>query len=162
MIPFRLLFWNMGSKATPSVVGALVAEHEPDVIVLVESEYGIAALVEEVNVGTGGLYEMPFSLTDHIQFLVKMPADRVQPLYDGARMTIKHVQPILGQTFILAALHLPSKLHLDAQEQATLCSRWARHVCEAETKVGASCDCAKRTTGIGTGKSVRADDGTSN
>ena len=53
MFPFRLMFWNMGSKATPSVVGALVAEHEPDVIVLVESEYEI---VEKFSSLKGGMY----------------------------------------------------------------------------------------------------------
>lgn len=136
MIPLRLLFWNMGSTATPSMVGTLAAEHEPDVIVLVESQYGIATTVEELNVRTGLLYEMPFSLSDRFQFLVKIPADRVQPLHDGAHLAIKHIAPVLGRSFILAAVHLPSKLHLDTNDQATLCSRWVHHIREAETRAG--------------------------
>jgi len=51
-------------------------------------------------------------------------------------MSIKHVQPILGHSFILAAVHLPSKLRLDADDQAGLCSRWVREVREAEARVG--------------------------
>jgi hypothetical protein len=126
----------MGSKATPSLVGTLAAEHEPDIIVLVESAHGIATIVEELATRTGLLYDIPFSATDRIQFLVKMPAERVEPLYDGASMSIKHVRPILGQRFILAAAHLPSKLRLDAAEQAALCSRWVQYVREAEIRVG--------------------------
>jgi hypothetical protein len=136
LVPFRFLFWNMGSKATPSLVGTLAAEHEPDIIVLVESAHGIATTVEELITRTGLLYNIPFSATDRIQFLVKMPADHVQPVYDGVGMSIKHVQPILGQSFILVAVHLPSKLQLDTSEQSALCSRWVRHVREAETRVG--------------------------
>lgn len=93
-------------------------------------------MIEEVRASTGLLYDIPLNLTERIQFMVKMPGDRVQPLYDGGAMTIKHVQPFVGQSFLLGAVHLPSKLHLDADEQASLCSRWARHVRDAETKVG--------------------------
>ena len=126
----------MGSVATPSLVGTLAAEYKPDVIVLAESTHGIANLVEEVNVRTGLLYNIPFQVTDRIQFLIKMPSERVQPLYDGEVMAIRHVQPILGQSFVLAAVHLPSKLFLTTEDQAALCCRWVRYICEAETKVG--------------------------
>ena len=136
VIPLRLLFWNMGSTATPSAVAALAEEHEPDVIVLVESEHGMAVTVEELNARTRFLYEMPFSVTDRFQFFARMPADRVQPLYDGPNMSIKHIQPVLGRSFLLAAVHLPSKLHMGTDEQAALCSRWVRHVRESEVKVG--------------------------
>jgi hypothetical protein len=136
LFPFRLLFWNMGFKATPALVGMLAAQHQPDIIVLVESAHGIVTMVEEVNMHTGLLYDIPFSVTDRIQFLVKMPGEHIQPLYDGVGMSIKHVQPILGQNFILAAVHLPSKLQLDSDEQAALCSRWVTHIREAETRVG--------------------------
>lgn len=136
MTPLRVLFWNMGSTATPTLVGALAAEHEPEVIVLVESGHGIATIVEELNILTGLQYEIPFVLTDRFQFLIKMPAERVQLVYDGSYISIIHVKPILGQSFTLAAVHLPSKLHLDADDQATLCGRWVRHVCEAEARLG--------------------------
>jgi hypothetical protein len=126
----------MGTRATPSVVAALAAEHEPDVVILIESNYGIAATVEALNVRMGPRYEMPFGVNDRFQFLVKMPAEYIHILYDSKHMAIKHVQPVLGQSFILAVVHLPSKLHLDADDQAALCSRWVRHVCDAEMRVG--------------------------
>ncbi len=127
----------MGSNATPALVGALAAEYKPDVIVLAESAYGIAMLVEEVNTRTGLLYSIPLHVAGRIQFLVRMPGERVQPLYDdGAYMAIKHVQPVLGRSFILAAVHLPSKLHRDTEDQTTLCCRWVGNICDAETKAG--------------------------
>jgi hypothetical protein len=136
LIPIRLLFWNMASKATPSLVATLAAEHDPDIIILVESAYATATTAEELFIRTGLVYDVPLSLTDRIQFLVKMPAEYVQPLYDGPGMSIKHVQPILGRTFLLAAVHLPSKSHLDTTNQATLCSRWVQYIHEAEKTVG--------------------------
>jgi hypothetical protein len=135
-IPFRLLFWNMGLSASPSLVGKLALEHKPDVIILVECVHGIAKMVEELTAQTGVPYAIPFRLPQSIQFLAKIPPERVIPLYDGRDMSIKNVQPILGQSFILVAVHLPSKLYLDSEDQAVLCSRWMRHVREAETKMG--------------------------
>jgi hypothetical protein len=135
-IPFRLLFWNMGLSASLSLVGTLALEYKPDVIILVESKHGIATTVEKLTVDTGVPYAIPFRLPDSIQFLVRMPPERVIPLYDGGNMSIKHVEPVLGQSFMLVAVHLPSKLHLDREDQAVLCSRWVRHVREAETKIG--------------------------
>lgn len=126
----------MGSKATPALVGTLAAQHEPDVIILAESPHGIAELVEGVNTRTRLLYSIPFHVTDRIQFLVKMPRERVEPLYDGGYMAIRHVQPILGQSFILVAVHLPSKLFLSTEDQISLCCRWVRDVHEAETRAG--------------------------
>ncbi|MCL5278489.1 MAG: endonuclease/exonuclease/phosphatase family protein [Planctomycetes bacterium] len=126
----------MDSKATPSLLGTLAGEYKPDVIVLAESAHGIATWVEEVSTRTGLPYNIPFHVTNRIQFLVKMPRERVQPLYDGEAMAIRHIQPVLGQDFILAAAHLPSKLFLNTEEQAALCCRWIDSICQAETKVG--------------------------
>ncbi len=109
VIPLRLLFWNMGGSATPAFVGMLAAECEPDVIILAESPHGIAELVEQTNMRARLLYSIPFQVMDRICFLVKMPREHVQPLYDGTHMAIRHVQPVLGQSFILVAVHLPSK-----------------------------------------------------
>ena len=134
--PLRVLFWNLGSAASPFVVSALAAEHEPDIIVLVESDHGIAVTVEEINIRTGLRYEIPFSLPSLFQFLIRLPGDRAEPVYDDSYMAIKHVRPVLGDTFVLAAVHLPSKLFLGADEQAALCSRWIRHIRNAETRVG--------------------------
>lgn len=136
MTPFRLLFWNMGLAATPSMVATLAEEHEPDIIVLVESNYGVAVTVETLNVRTRFLYQIPFTVEGRFQFFVRMPPSHVRPIYDGDYLTIKHIHPVLGQSFLLAAVHLPSKLRLDAQAQASLCGRWARNISEAETKAG--------------------------
>ncbi len=136
MTPLRLLFWNMGSKATTAMVGMLAVEYEPDVIILIDSEHGPALTIKELNVRTSRQYQIPFGVTDRFQFFVKMPADRVQPVVDGASMSIKDVHRVLSDSLILACAHLPSRLHLDLQEQAALCSRWVRHVCRFEARLG--------------------------
>lgn len=137
MIPFRLLFWNLGLTATPAIVASLAKEYEPDIIVLAESRHiNAAILVEALNIGSGFLYQIPFSVDERFRFFVRMPLRRVRPVYDGPYLSIKHVRPVLGQDFLLAAVHLPSKLRLDAQEQASLCTRWIRSISEAEDRVG--------------------------
>jgi hypothetical protein len=126
----------MGLTATPSMVATLAAVHEPDVIILVESNHGVAITVEALNLHTEFLYQIPFSVNDRFQIFARMPPKRVHPVYDGHYLTIKQIEPVLGQNILLAAVHLPSKLRLDAQEQACLCNRWARNISEAEIKVG--------------------------
>ena len=84
MIPFRLLFWNVGLTVKPPIVARLVKEYGPDIIVLAESKHiNSAVLVETLSEETGFLYQMPFNVVDRIQFFVRMPPERVRPFYDG-------------------------------------------------------------------------------
>ena len=138
MIPFRILFWNMGFTARPSIVGALASDYQPDIIVLVESKYGTVAIVEELFLQSHLQYQIPFSVTDQFQVFVRMPGKYVEPVFEGDHITIRHVRPVLGQCFILAALHLPSKLHLDRDNQASLCPRWIQSISQAENRTGHS------------------------
>ena len=135
MISIRLLFWNMGRAATPSLLAALIADEAPDIVVLIESEHGIAATVEEVSSHSGLLYDVPLNYSDRFQFLVRMPPERMQPLEDGPNMAIRHVRPVLGQSFILAACPWPSKLHASEKDQELLCTRWASRIRVAEVTV---------------------------
>jgi hypothetical protein len=136
VIPFRLLFWNMGRTATPVMVAMLAKEHKPDIITLVESTHRVAATVEALNIQTRFSYQIPFSVESRFQFFANMPHDHVRPVYDDPYLTIKHIQPVIGYGFLLAAVHLPSKLRLDVQDQASLCSRWARSISEVERRAG--------------------------
>lgn len=136
MEQLRVLFWNTARSAPPDIVALLVYEQDVDIVLLAEPAAGLATMVRKLNEVGAGTYEIPVVTPERLHVFVRMPADRVKPIYDGANMTIRHVQPVLGLDFILAAVHFPSKLTLDAEEQALLCSRWTRHIIAAEERAG--------------------------
>lgn len=135
MIPFRLLFWNLGHSAPLELVADLVAEHQADIVILVESKHGLAATVEALNTRTRSTYEIPVTIEDKFHFFTRVPRERIEILFDGVGMMVRRIRPVLGEDFIVCSIHLPSKLHRDAMDQVTLCSRWIRHLTDAEKRV---------------------------
>lgn len=136
MIPLRVLFWNVARTTPPLLVRSVVHEQKAEVVLLAEPSTDLATMSETLNSEPGPPYEVPILTPDRLQIFVRMPANRVQPLHDGGYMSIRHVMPVLGWDFIMAAVHLPSKLYLDSAEQALLSTRWMQQIVAAEERVG--------------------------
>ena len=58
------------------------------------------------------------------------------PVYDSAGVSVRHLQPPIGQDALIVALHLPSKLFLSAEEQAHLAPRTSQLIERLEEQVG--------------------------
>lgn len=136
MIPFRVLFWNINTKASPALIAQLAVDYRPDIIALAESQHNEADIVNLLKLHTGFLYQIPLNITKRFQFFVRLPSERVRVVRDSEYLTIRHIQPILGQDFLLAVVHFPSKLRQKTEDQQVLCTRWARYINEVEQQQG--------------------------
>ncbi len=93
-------------------------------------------IVERLNSEGIALYRLPFGLSQSFILIAALPLDGVSPLYDAPGVSIRHLRPPLGDSVLFTALHLPSKLHLSAEEQALLASRVMRQIERCEQEVG--------------------------
>ena len=132
----NLLFWNTGRREPLDELIALVKTLRVDVLILAECPLSAVEILERLNTGSHAVYHLPFNPADRFTFVVAVPPNRFGPVYDDSGLSIRHVQPPLGRDFLLAALHLPSKLFLSDDDQAVLVPRASQEIERAEHKVG--------------------------
>lgn len=136
MITFKILFWNAAGTADVTHLVELAQQHEPDIIIVAEPSAQAIDTVAALNVGDARLFQLPFNLSERLQFFVSLPPDSVQPLADDFGVSVRHVRPVIGEDFVLVAVHLGSKQHLSTEEQGQLAARIRETITEAEQKVG--------------------------
>lgn len=82
------------------------------------------------------MYRLPTSLAAKLKFFVALPSANFTSLADSGGVAVRHVKPLVSSDFLLVAVHLPSKLYLEASDQAQLAARVAKIVSEAERRIG--------------------------
>jgi hypothetical protein len=133
-----LLFWNLNRRRILPLLAQLVAERDVDFVVLAENVFDQVELLEAINVEGRPQFHVPFGFPVRVQLLSRLPIGAVVALLDDDELSIRRVSPPLGPEFLLAAMHLPSKLYLDAAEQAMLSRRFVDPIERAEQDAGHS------------------------
>ena len=134
----RILFWNTNGMTNHELVGQLVHQEDPDIVVLAEPGIPIAELLVILNDRPGPLFfsDASVGLSNRLQLLFRLPAEGVHAVRDEFDLAVRHVSPPLSSSFTLIAAHFPSKLHQDSDDQVLSLPRVARIVEEAETQLG--------------------------
>lgn len=125
----NFLFWNTGRKPLTQAVAALAWEHQVDILVLAENSASPAEMLLALN-GPETRYYFPFSTCDGIRIYVRFDASYVVARDERRRWTFRSVQLPGRQPFLLAAVHLGSKLHLSDYSQHEVSgdlARWLRY-----------------------------------
>ncbi len=68
-------------------------------------------------------------------FLSRLPRRAIRLISDDGGVAIRRILPPVGEELLLVAVHLSSKLRLEAEEQSLLASRMPQMIDEAEKKV---------------------------
>lgn len=133
----RFLFWNLNRRPIAHLVRALLLDHEIDIVALAECNISPYDLLSIIN---GGVTERQFAITDtlsnHFVFLSALPTGSVTPKRDDRGISVRRIAPPLSDDILLVVLHLPSKLHLDRDEQLLLCTRIRQQIDDVEAEVG--------------------------
>jgi hypothetical protein len=117
-------------------VSTLAEERDVDVLILVESSIGTADALLTLNAWAKPQFHEPFNPTKRVQLFARLPPGSVRPKADNGYVSISHFSPPLGDDFLLAAGHLPSKLYLKPSDQAQFCTEIGRFVEAEENLVG--------------------------
>lgn len=134
------LFWNLNRKPLQGLVVNLALEYRVDVLMLVESE-GISphSLLEELNSHHEvKFYNAPNIIRGRVAILTNLSQDAIKPLQDEDRLSIREVN--IGElgSFLLAVVHLPSKLFWSDASQALGAVRIADAIRGVEAQIGHS------------------------
>lgn len=132
----RLLFWNLRKRPIIEIVGDIAAERGTDILLLAEVPTSAAALATDLSRHSQRRYSWVTSPSQRVSVYVGFPVKWVNPIRDGGDVSIHHVRHPLFDNFLLAVVHLPSKLYASTEDQLMACVRAAQHVEQAEQKVG--------------------------
>ncbi len=132
------LFWNINNKLLVDEIVALCHAHEVDVLILAESQISEVKLLQALNRGQESVYLAPFNPSRRLSFFIKYPEKSLEPVYDEGGISIRRISPPIGLGILLVALHLPSKLYMNENEQMLFSTRAIEAINLAESNEGHS------------------------
>jgi hypothetical protein len=133
----NFLFWNTNKKNVLKDVAAACREREVDVLILAECAVGTVTLLQELNEDLPAQkYLAPFDPAAQLRFVTRYPPECLRLVYDERGVAVRLIRPPVGVEVLLVALHLPSRRHQTAREQAFNAVRVSQKIIELETQTG--------------------------
>jgi hypothetical protein len=130
------LFWNLAKKAPVSLIGQACRDHNVDILILAELEISTNDLLMELNSNGEFRFFQQEKVPSAVTFFLRLPRNSINPVFDNGRISIQSITPPIGAHLIVAACHLPSKLHADDEDQSYNLRRLRREIDAAERKAG--------------------------
>jgi exonuclease III len=133
------LFWNLNKKPLLDDIVSLCDEHQVDVLILAESEIHEDTLVNKLNKNLAPKFiAFPSYSSERLSFFARYPFISFTNISDTCQdgIAIRQISPPNSLDILLVALHLPSKLHLDKEEQSLYVWRVVKAIQRAENSIG--------------------------
>jgi hypothetical protein len=134
MITF--LFWNLNKKPLQTTVARLALQHHVDVLILAECETAPVVMLKTLNRKNWPIFHFPLSYCDHITIYTRFASEFIQPLRETSRISIRRLMLPARTEILLAAVHLPSRYHLDRADLRGECAELSTLIREVEKDVG--------------------------
>jgi hypothetical protein len=135
----HFLFWNTNRRNIAAQVASLARELKSDVIILAECEMEPSEILLNLNspnsVDTYFFTDTP-NPESRIHIFSKNSPQFIQPVLDQPRMTIRRLQTPLHSEILLAAVHLPSRLHYSDTDLNAIAVETAHQIQETEVLSG--------------------------
>jgi hypothetical protein len=112
-----ILFWNVHKTHPGNLILDLCKERNVDTVLIAEGWREISSFGLELSeLQMGGYLDFTGTSTK-IQVFSRLPFSAVEPKADAKGVTIKLVKPPTSSPFLLAAVHLPSKMYYKGHDQ---------------------------------------------
>jgi hypothetical protein len=131
-----LVFWNVDGNVSLARVSALARECEADILILAENNNAVPDLLQELNRDASRLYFPDIGQSDRLTILTRFLPDRSILIRDSPGVSIRNYRMPLGDSFLVVAVHLSSKLRKKTEDQILSTTRLARIIRLAEENVG--------------------------
>lgn len=131
-----ILFWNINKKPLLKEIVSLCHANEVDILILAECELSDVTILQAINPNIERKYLAPFNPSSYLSFFYRYPPESISLIRDYGRTAMRRISPPIGKDFTVVALHLPSKLRMQDQEQVFECVRIAQLIEEAEKRIG--------------------------
>ena len=112
------IFWNVNRADRTDLICRLALEKESDVIVLAESGSDRERLLQNLRENVGDSFQQPVATVDRVQLFARHHEMDLREIYGdvSGRVSIRLLK-MAGAEFLLAVVHLQSKMNLDGQDQ---------------------------------------------
>ena len=118
----KVVFWNIKRKNLLALAGQLALDQDADILVLAENTREVSRVLDAINTGVPRPFISDFTPDESLVILHRYPKDSVRIVSDPSHMSIRKVTPPLGPSFLLVAVHLPSRLFRDKDDLGHLAS----------------------------------------
>ena len=131
------IFWNVNRADRTDLICRLAVEKESDVIVLAESGSDRERLLQNLRVNVGHSFQQPVATVDRFQLFARHREMDLREIYGdvSGRVSIRLLK-MAGAEFLLAAVHLQSKMNLDGQDQLAEATTLAESIRQEEKRRG--------------------------
>lgn len=146
VVGLKLLFWNIYKGRALPYLQAATLETGADVIIVSECSGQASDVVSVLNAGINSNTFAESALNNNsIKCFYKTMSCKLAAAEDDPpRVTIRECRPVGEKPILIAAAHLPSKLHAENDEQYEAAREFSSLIRRAERKAGHS-----RTIAIG-------------
>lgn len=131
-----LAFWNIAGNVLTATVAAFAHESEADILILAENHISTETLVLALNSGANRYYFPDPIPAGRLAIFTRFSPDTSIVISDEEGISIRHYRMPLGDSFLVVAVHLSSKLWKKTEDQIFVSVRVAGSIREAEKKVG--------------------------
>ncbi len=113
----RILFWNLKGLDLTQALTNICLDKQPDIIVIAEPWPLISSLVSDLSSLGLGSYIDASGNSEKIRMYTRLAYGSIIDRADSNGVSIKKIMPALGEEFLLAAVHLPSKMYYEQVDQ---------------------------------------------
>jgi hypothetical protein len=131
----KFLFWNIARNPVTPLIADLAIEREVDFILLAECAIPPARLLLALNAGSPQYHYVP-NQYERLVLFVRFSSELTRTLLDSPNLLITRVSLPAREEFLLAAVHLPSRLREEATSLNMEGEEIARTIREHETREG--------------------------
>ncbi|MFJ7106177.1 hypothetical protein ACIQU2_00745 [Pseudomonas sp. NPDC098740] len=132
----RCLFWNTGKKAPDVEISELAASSGANLIALAEYTEDGTSLLHELSKKGLDFFIIPQIGCDRITLIASFHYSFISHKREAERYTIKELAVPGRHPILLAFVHLPSKMHVNDQDQVHIASFFKRDLEKAEIEAG--------------------------
>ncbi|MDX2043590.1 MAG: hypothetical protein SF097_20400 [Acidobacteriota bacterium] len=111
------LFWNLGKKPLAERLLRIAHSYSVDVLILAECEIAPGLILETLNHQSFPMFHYCPGQCEKIAIYSRFSGDFLVPRFESDRITIRRLSLLDTPEILLAATHLPSKLHSNGLDQ---------------------------------------------
>ncbi len=133
-----IAFWNINDSVAAENICAFAREHDVDILVLAENSTSPFDLLRTLNQNAKRLYFSDIGHSDRLTILTRFTVSPACLVRDSQGGSIRNYDMPLGDSILVVAVHLSSKLWKKTEDQILASTRVARYIGDAEMQVGHS------------------------
>jgi hypothetical protein len=133
-----LAFWNVNAKVSPKTIAVLAQEWDVDILILAENATDRFEILRLLNEDTDRLYFADLGESDRLTIFTAFEPEPLCLMGDRPSAAVRHYRLNPGESFLVVAAHLASKLWAKPEDQIFHAVGLGQDIREAEGRVGHS------------------------